>query len=141
MMMLTPGSNVGRNVCRRAGLHVAVTVITVITQQRLRFAQRLGRLFDGFQRRFDFLFVIGVLRDVFGHDQHALRIHAHLHVVGLLEMFSTRRHDAGFVIGEIDLIIVADASLRRLGFRSSRRFALGFGGFPFGTLGLIFSLL
>ena len=57
--------------------------------------------------------VVGVRRDVFGHDQHALGIHAHLHVVGLLETISARRHDARFFIGEIDLILIAYARLGR----------------------------
>ena len=93
-MRFTSGSNVGRNSCRCAFLHVGFTEIAVVAQQCLRFAQRFGSFFDSLQRRFDFLFVIGVLRDLLRHDQHALRIHAHLYVVGLLKTVSACRHDA-----------------------------------------------
>jgi hypothetical protein len=85
-----------------------------------------------------FLLVVDMIGDMFTDNQPAFRLHGGLGIVGLLKTTPTGGHDAGFFIGQVDLIFVLDGKRRRL-----RSLASGLlptfplTGFPFGQLLLI----
>jgi hypothetical protein len=64
----------------------------------------------------EFLLVVGRIDDLSGDDEPAVHFDGGLGVVGLLEVLPAARfHDAAFGIGEVELVAVSGACLRRLG--------------------------
>ena len=85
MMALTAHGDVGHHAGRFARLHVPFAVVAIVGQYRLDLSQRLRQCIESPERRFDFLFVVGVRCDGFGDDEQGLGVDPRLHVIGLLE--------------------------------------------------------
>ena len=94
------------------------------------------------QRRHDFLLVVGVLGEVRFDDQVGSDVNAGLGIEGLLEAPAGARHDARFLVGEVDLVFGPRAGRRGLGLFSSCLLAgLLLIGLALGPLAFVLGLL
>jgi hypothetical protein len=97
-----------------AGGNIGRAEISVVSKQGFGFAQNFWQSNDLVQHRFELLLVVGGLHHINGHHQQAALGHHRLDVVALLEPAACHRHDAGFFVGQIDLIGRLRAFHRRL---------------------------
>ena len=89
---------------RLASLHIGRAEVAGIGQQGLGLAQIRGQGGKFVQHRRELPLVVGSLDDVSRDHQQAARGDHRLGIVALLEDAARHRHDARFLVGQVDLI-------------------------------------
>jgi len=126
MMGFASSGDIGLNAKLLATLDVGFTEVSIIQGDCVWLPKLRGDRLQGGQ---GFLFIVGMIREGMGHDQHTLLIGSHLHIVVLVKAsIGAVLHDARVGIGEVVLILVAGTRLRGLG-RASFRFVMTLAGF------------
>ena len=114
MVLLATVRDIGRQLIPFTKVYVVLTEIARIGQQAFGLAQGIPHLLQSCQSRFDLLLVVGLLREMVLHNQVRIDVHRSLGVVALQVTLRTG-HDARFLVGEVDLILVLRTRLRRFG--------------------------
>ena len=119
------------NAVRLAGADILGAVKTSVRQQLFHLAQRFRQCRQLLEHRHHLFLVVAGLGDGRGDDQHGGSINRSLGVVRLFKVVAGDRHDPGFTIGQIELVLRPRSSNRWF-----RRLAARF---PAAFLGLLFA--